>query len=138
MKSRRGFTLVELFVALVFFGSLTAIAVPRYRLYKERAYVATMKADLGHLRIAEEAHWAERQLYSTDTASLDFRGSSEVRIDITSEDLIGGYTAVATHRLVSDVRCMTATGPEAGTQESGTIICRPSASGSGTLPTGNP
>jgi prepilin-type N-terminal cleavage/methylation domain-containing protein len=136
MTQRRGFTLVELLVALSFFASLAAIAVPRYRAYKERAYVATMKVDLGHLRIAEEAHWAEQQRYATDTASLDFRQSSEVIIAITSENLIGGYTAVATHRRVPGVECVTATGPEARSQEPGAILCGPSNQGSGTL-TGN-
>jgi type IV pilus assembly protein PilA len=138
MTTRRGFTLAELLVAMVLFGSLTALAVPRYRTYKVRAYMAAMRTDLGHLRIAEESFWAEHQRYAADTASLDFRPTSNVRIAITSEDLIGGYTATATHVQVPNMQCVTAMGREARSQESGSILCGPQSPGSGTLPGGNP
>jgi len=134
MTTRRGFTIVELLVALALFGSLTALAVPRFRDFRIRAYVATMKTDLGHLRIAEEVYWAEAQRYATDSASLDFRRSSDVQIEIRSEDPTGGYTATATHARVPDLQCVTATGRDARTQDSGSIVCGPRAPGAATLP----
>lgn len=134
MIARRGFTFVELLVAFVVFGALSAIAVPRYREYKARAYVAAMKSDLGNLRIAEEVHWAEHQQYATDTASLDLRVTTDVRLRITSQDLLGGYTAVASHRLVPGQECATAMGREAAPREPGMIQCGPVTGGSATIP----
>ncbi len=134
MRRRAAFTIVELMVAMVLLGALSAIAVPRYRTYKERAYVAAMRTDLGHLRIAEESHLAEFQVYAADTTALDFRHSSEVRIALSSQDLMGGYTAVATHLRVPSVQCQTAMGREASPAEAGAIYCRPAGGGAGTLP----
>lgn len=133
MNNRRGFTIVELVVAMVLLGALSAIAVPRYREYKRRAYVAAMQSDLGHLRIAEEEHWAEFNQYATDTASLGFRTTSNVRIRIASTDVIGGYVATATHVLAPGTECTTAMGRDAGNLEAGSIHCGPAAAGSGTL-----
>ena len=117
---------------MALFGLLTAIAVPRYRMYKEKSYVAAMKTDLGHIRLAEEEHFAEHQRYSTDTASLDFRATSNVRVTLTSADLIGGYTAVAQHLNLTGQQCVTKVGREAVSVPSGDIICSSGAtSGAG-------
>jgi prepilin-type N-terminal cleavage/methylation domain-containing protein len=134
MTRRSGFTFVELLVAMAMLGALSAIAIPRYRDYKIRALVAAMQSDLGHLRIAEESHWAEHQQYTTDTLALDFRSTSDVQITITSQDLIGGYTAKATHRLVVDRQCETSMGKEAGSREPGMIHCGPLGGTGATLP----
>ncbi len=135
MTRRSGFTFIELLVVMVVMGALSAMAVPRYRDYKARAYAAAMKSDLGTLRTAEEAHWAEHMRYSTDTTALDFRPTTDVDIRITSQDLIGGYAAVATHRRVPGLQCSTAMGRDAAALESGTIRCGPVTSSGGTLPT---
>lgn len=134
MRNRPGFTFLETLVVMIVLGLLSAIAVPRYRNYKERAYMAGMKNDLGLLRIAQEAYWAEHQQYATDTVGLDYRRTSNVDVAITSVDVIGGYTAVATHVQVPGQQCMTSTGKEAGALVSGSIYCGPAPSGSGTLP----
>jgi prepilin-type N-terminal cleavage/methylation domain-containing protein len=133
MTRRSGFTFVELLVAMVVMSALSAIAVPRYREFKVRAYTAAMQNDLGTLRIAEEAHWAEQMHYSTDTTALDFRATSDVDIRISSQDLVAGYSATATHRMVPGLQCVTATGREAVAQESGSIKCGPVANSGGTL-----
>ena len=57
-RARSGFTFVELLIAMALFGILSAIAVPKYRLLREKAWTATLKADVGELRIAEESYWA--------------------------------------------------------------------------------
>jgi prepilin-type N-terminal cleavage/methylation domain-containing protein len=128
-RNTRGFTFVEILVAMAVFGALTAIAVPRYRTYKDRAYMATMRTELGSLRIAEEAFWAEHMVYSTDTASLDWNGSSRVQIAIASSNLNYGFAATATHQLAPTLQCQTFIGREATTTASGDIICGPMGSG---------
>ena len=134
MTRRTGFTFVELLVVMLLLGALSSMAVPRFREYKVRALVSTMQSDLANLRIAEEAHFALHQRYATDTASLESRTSTNVKISITSKDLLGGYTAVATHINAPDRRCITAMGPEAAPRESGAVTCEVTSGGSPTIP----
>lgn len=131
MKRRTGFTFAELMVVMFFIGALSAMAVPRFREYKTRAFIAAMESDLGNLRIAQESHWAEHQQYATDTASLELRVTANVRLAITSKDIIGGYTAVATHDNVPGRQCSTAMGAEAAPLEPGSINCIAGGGGGG-------
>ena len=131
MNRRRGFTFVELLVVMLLLGALSSMAVPRFREYKARAYIATMQSDLGNLKIAEESYWAEHQQYATDTASLELRISANVAIALTSRDVIGGYTAVAKHMNVPGQQCQTAMGREAAPREPGAVVCGPATSTSG-------
>jgi prepilin-type N-terminal cleavage/methylation domain-containing protein len=135
MNRRKGFTFVELLVVMLFIGALSSMAVPRFRQYKTRAFMAAMASDLGNLRIAQESHWAEHQRYATDTTALEFRITTNVKVAITSKDVMGGYTAVATHSNVPGRQCMTAMGPEAAPLEAGSISCSNSiSSGASTIP----
>jgi type IV pilus assembly protein PilA len=135
MTRRKGFTFVELLVVMLFIGALSSMAVPRFREYKTRAFVAAMESDLGNLRIAQEAHWAENQRYATDTTALEFRRTVNVSLQITSQDVLGGYTAVATHANVPGRQCLTAMGAEAAPREPGSISCVSIVSGgSSTIP----
>lgn len=131
MSKRHGFTFAEILVALAVFGVLTAVAVPRYRDFKERGYLASLKSELANLRVAEEAHWAEHQTYSTDTTALDWNGSSLVELSIASADLDGGFTAQARHTLSPGLSCVTAVGKEAVGVASGEIVCTAVGSGVG-------
>lgn len=131
MKRRKGFSLVELLTVMLVIGALSSMAVPRFRQYKARAQIAVMQSDLGNLKIAEESYWAEHLRYATDTASLEFRISAKVAISITSKDISGGYTAIATHINVPGQQCQTAMGKEAAPREPGSIFCGPASGGSG-------
>lgn len=135
MSRRRGFTFIELLVVMVLIGAMSSMAVPRFREFKERAFVASMQSDLGNLKIAQEAYWAEHLRYATDTASLELRTTSHIAIAITSQDVSGGYTAVATHSNLPGRQCETAMGREAAPREQGAIFCGPATSGSGSVPT---
>ena len=134
MNRRRGFTFVELLVVMLLLGTLSSMAVPRFREYKTRANIAAMQSDLGNLKIAEESYWAEHMNYVTDTAHLELRITTQVSISITSQDLMGGYTAVATHANVPGLQCQTAMGAEAAPRQPGAVVCLPAASGSSAIP----
>lgn len=130
MKQRKGFTIVELLTVMIVIGALSSMAVPRFREYKTRAYLAAMQSDLGNLKIAQESYWAEHLRYATDTSSLELRFSANVAISITSKDVSGGYTATATHSNVPGQQCHTAMGKEAAPREPGMVFCGPAGGGS--------
>ena len=65
MLNRKGFTLIELLIVVVIIGILAAIAIPKFANTKEKAYVASMKADLRNLITAEEAYFADNTQYTT-------------------------------------------------------------------------
>ncbi len=56
MRPRPGFTIIELLIVVVIIGILAAIAVPKFANTKEKAYVASMKADLRNLVSSEEGY----------------------------------------------------------------------------------
>ena len=63
--NRKGFTLIELLIVVVIIGILAAIAIPKFANTKEKAYIASMKADLRNLVTAEEAYFADSIKYTT-------------------------------------------------------------------------
>src|SRR5207302_11440493 len=73
-----GFTLIEMLLTMIVVGLLAAVSVPRYRAVRERAYMATMEADLHSLRLAEEMYFAEHGEYAVSVESLGFRPSEQV------------------------------------------------------------
>lgn len=121
-RNRRGFTLIELLAVMLVIGVLAAIGVPRIRNMKERSYQATLRSDLGALRTAEEAFYAENLRYTTDIAALDFRRSSHVTITIESSDDQKGWRASARHDWLA-TPCTTAAGSDAVGVEAGAIVC---------------
>lgn len=123
MPGRRGSSIFELLVVVAFIGSLSVIAVPRYRSVKERSHIAVMRADLEAIRTAQERFWSKNMHYSLDTVALRFTASSTVRITLASANLVRGYSAIATHPEVPDVECVTRTGPDAANVEAGAIVC---------------
>jgi prepilin-type N-terminal cleavage/methylation domain-containing protein len=68
-KIRKGFTLIELLIVVVIIGILAAIAIPKFANTKEKAYLASMKSDLRNIATAQEAYFADNQLYANMSAS---------------------------------------------------------------------
>src|SRR5688572_32269111 len=87
MNRRKGFTFVELLVVMLLLGTLSSMAVPRFREYKARAYIAAMQSDLGNLKIAQEVFWAEHMKYATDTTSIEVRIRPNIDISLSCQNV---------------------------------------------------
>lgn len=69
MRSRRGFSFVELLVTMIFIGLLASIAVPRYSEMKLRATAASIIGDVHAIRVAAFTHYTEHGIFPPDAAS---------------------------------------------------------------------
>jgi len=54
IRSNGGFTILELIVNVAIIGILSAIAIPAYIAFRDRAKVAQVKSDLHHIQLAIE------------------------------------------------------------------------------------
>jgi prepilin-type N-terminal cleavage/methylation domain-containing protein len=76
MRNTKGFTLIELLIVVVIIGILAAIAIPKFGSTKEKAYIASMKADLRNLVTAEESYFADNVTYTSTIANLAYSQSA--------------------------------------------------------------
>ncbi|MEO8193838.1 MAG: prepilin-type N-terminal cleavage/methylation domain-containing protein [Gemmatimonadales bacterium] len=103
-NNKKGFTLIELLIVVVIIGILAAIAIPKFANTKEKAYVASMKADLRNLATYEES-------YAADSSGLYFSGngtgqgfSPSQNVTVTATAVAGPpatWTATASHTLTA-------------------------------------
>jgi type IV pilus assembly protein PilA len=107
-RSKKGFTLIELLIVVVIIGILAAIAIPKFANTKQKAYVASMKADLRNLATYEES-------FAADSAGSYFSGTAvgttalqgflpSQNVSVTATAVAGppaSWSAVATHSLTT-------------------------------------
>jgi len=102
---RLGVSLVELLIVLSIVGLLLAVAVPRLTRARDRAYEATLTADLERLNYLQEQHRAlGARAYTTDLAALDFVASEGVTLAVTDAS-VTGWASQASHRAQPDLYC---------------------------------
>jgi len=99
--NRKGFTLIELLIVVVIIGILAAIAIPKFANTKEKAYIATMKADLRNFATHEEQYAADSAgaYFSGDGTAQGFTPSQYVTVTATAAANPNTWTATATHTL---------------------------------------
>ncbi len=90
--NRKGFTLIELLIVVVIIGILAAIAIPKFANTKEKAYIASMKEDLGNLVIAEEAYFADSVKYSSTISCANPAVAGTVQWCATTGNTLGAVT----------------------------------------------
>ena len=101
LTSQKGFTLIELMIVVAIVGILAAIAIPNFLNYQCKAKQAEAKALLGNVRVAQEAYFAENDVYSNSHSQIGFsiRGGSPVYTyssTVTNNSTQNTFTATAT------------------------------------------
>jgi len=93
MKSRKGFTLIELMVVILIVGILAAVAIPLMRGRIDSAKWSEANAAAGTIRSALRAYWAEKgPTYAAYAADLQGPvGTFGVPLGIDTSDLEGRY-----------------------------------------------
>jgi prepilin-type N-terminal cleavage/methylation domain-containing protein len=89
MKSRKGFTLIELMVVVLIVGILAAVAIPILRGRIDAAKWSEGKAMLGSLATAIRAYAAEKGTNGTDPATADI--FTTTGLGFAAGDLSGTY-----------------------------------------------
>jgi type IV pilus assembly protein PilA len=113
VSKKKGFTLIELLIVVVIIGILAAIAIPKFANTKEKAYVASMKADLRNLATYEESFAADSSgaYFSGNGSAQGFSPSQNVTVTATA---VAGppatWTATASHTLTSKTCASSANG----------------------------
>ena len=97
---RKGLTLIELLIVLVVIGILAGIAISKYVSIKERAYLATMKADLRNFALYEQNYLMDSQgsYFSGNGAAEGFVPTPGVTVTATVDPgPPPTWSATATH-----------------------------------------
>ena len=97
----KGFTLLELLIAMVIIGIISSIAIPQYAEYKQRAFDTQAETELRHVAIAEEVYFIDTEAYlSCDNSECeDLPGINRISqgIDISIEADDYSFTGTSSH-----------------------------------------
>jgi type IV pilus assembly protein PilA len=105
MKTRvSGFTLIELLIVVVIIGILAAIAIPKFSVTREKAYMAAAKADLRNLASQQEIYYNNNYSFSSDLAAVGFTASEGVTITIGEATNLG-WSASSAHAGLPSESC---------------------------------
>jgi prepilin-type N-terminal cleavage/methylation domain-containing protein len=124
-RARRGFTLIELLIVVVVIGILAALAIPKFRETKGKAYAGTLKSDLKNLASMQEDYFYYNESYANSTSLLSFAGTDGVTITIMEADG-RGWSATSTHPAAYPLTCAVFYGqaaPVASATAEGVIHC---------------
>lgn len=95
VKSGKGFTLVEMLIAMVVIAILAAISIPRFSNTVEKSTDAAAVSDLRNAMTAEEAYLYD---YATYTSLANLAITTSTGVLIGGGGSASGYTVTAKHQ----------------------------------------
>lgn len=107
VRSRYGFTIIELFVVVLILGVLTAVSITKFGDSKRRAHLAVLKSDLRNLGLIAETRFAAENSY---VGVVPPRASDG--ITLTFEGTATDWSASARHEALPDFVCEARSGAE--------------------------
>ncbi|MBX7138791.1 MAG: prepilin-type N-terminal cleavage/methylation domain-containing protein [Oligoflexia bacterium] len=108
-RNEKGFTLIELLVVIAIIGILAAIAIPQFAEYRARGFDARAKSDLRNVAGAEEAYFADQEVYldCTNAGCADLPGIASLSDGVTLQMTAAAtaFTGTSTHPKGTGVTC---------------------------------
>lgn len=92
MKQQQGFSLIELMIAIVIIGIISAIAIPNYSDYVTRSRIPEATAALGDIRVRMEQFYQDNRTYPTGGCAAT---TDATHISVPTGDAFG-FTCAAT------------------------------------------
>ena len=99
-KDKRGFTFVELLVVIAIIQVLVSIAIPNFTFYRKRAFNCVAKFNLRNAATAQEAYYADHDIYCNELSGLTHSPYSlyiSEGVTMSLEGSESGYTIIAYH-----------------------------------------
>lgn len=90
MKTRKGFSLVELSVVVIIIGVLAAFGIPRMLKSVERSKASEAFKYLASVRAAQERYQARESTYAVNLADLDIEQTDPVYFTVGAITAVGG------------------------------------------------
>jgi len=81
--NNKGFTLIELMIAVAIIGILAAIAIPNFLTYQAKSKQSEVKMLLKALHTSEVAYFAENGYFTDDMAGLEWEPKTDCRYQFT-------------------------------------------------------
>ncbi len=79
IREQRGFSLIELLIALAIIGILATLAIQQFFAYRTRSMQAEVKANLAAFKLSEDTTFAEFNYYTDDLTKLSWRPEGSPR-----------------------------------------------------------
>ena len=92
IKSSRGFTIVELMIAMAIIFTIAAIAIPVYRGYLAESYYGVMRTNLHDMRIIIEDFRLDNGNYGTPGSTFTGLGAINTQYGWQPSGDLDGYT----------------------------------------------